>query len=288
MSVRAMDRTSAGGRHGSHRHRRISADHSFERGHSLFALALPILAVLLGVALPVAARAAVNLVVMEARGIGLTPGQTIDGSQPLVLKEGQQVSLISYTGQTIKLKGPSEKAPAGDQAAAKADVAAAMQALLAQRIDRNDRAGVVRGAGKEPIPPEPWLIDATHAGTRCVIAGAPVTFWRPVVGGRAPRVVTPSDRSWRINDVWPATADRWVLPQSIKVTQRSNFVVKLADREVTLAVIGVPATLENDAMRAAWMMEAGCDRQAIVLLKQASAQPAAASSAKTSASSIEP
>jgi hypothetical protein len=49
---------------------------------------------------------AADLVVIEARRIALRPGQTVDSTKPLVLKQGEHVTLISPTGATIKLDGP--------------------------------------------------------------------------------------------------------------------------------------------------------------------------------------
>src|SRR5260370_36116101 len=82
----------------------------------------------------VAAKAA-NLVVIEARRIALRPGQTVDSTKPLVLKEGQHVTLISPTGATIKLDGPYETAPDADQSKAM-PVANAPALLLSQRQER--------------------------------------------------------------------------------------------------------------------------------------------------------
>jgi len=73
-----------------------------------FTAALISLALLTGAC---ATAKAADLVVIEARRIALRPGQIVDSTRPLVLKEGQHVTLISPTGATIKLDGPYEKAP---------------------------------------------------------------------------------------------------------------------------------------------------------------------------------
>src|SRR5476651_2299602 len=59
---------------------------------------------------------AANLIVVEARGIGLTPGASIDSNKPLVLKQGQHVTLISDSGATLSIDGPYDQSPsAGGQ-----------------------------------------------------------------------------------------------------------------------------------------------------------------------------
>ena len=49
---------------------------------------------------------AANLIVVEARAIALKPGTTIDSTKPLVLKQGQHVTLISEAGATLSIAGP--------------------------------------------------------------------------------------------------------------------------------------------------------------------------------------
>lgn len=237
------------------------------RKFSAFAL------LLLGLAGVVAAQAAVPLVVVEGRGVKLTPGQTVDGSQPLTLLEGQQVSLISPTGKMLKLRGPFDEPPVKDESTEKVDVNAAMQALLTQKVARADRAGVVRGQQNQVVPPEPWLLDVTHPGTRCLPAGSRITFWRPQAGAEEELVTTPSDRSWRAKAVWPAADDRIMLPSTVPLDARASYVVKLGRKEVTVTLLTLPAALTNDAMRAGWMMEKGCDTQALALLAQTRAAP---------------
>src|SRR5580704_11056424 len=54
---------------------------------------------------------AAPLVVVEARGIALKPGAVLDSTKPLVLKQGQHVTLISESGSTLKLDGPYDQPP---------------------------------------------------------------------------------------------------------------------------------------------------------------------------------
>ena len=106
-----------------------------------FGAALMSLTLLVGAS--VVAKAA-NLVVIEARRIALRPGQTVDSTKPLVLKDGQHVTLISPTGATIKLDGPYEKAPDADQSRA-VPVANALALLVTQRQARVGEVGTTRG-----------------------------------------------------------------------------------------------------------------------------------------------
>ncbi len=208
-----------------------------------------------------------ELVVIETRGTDLKPGQAIEGEKPLVLREGQQVVLISASGKTVKLRGPWDQPPEGNDGGGTADVAAALKTLVAQKMARTDRVGVVRGAGDEVIPPEPWLVDVTHVGNRCLLSDEQITFWRPTATGAAKLTIVPSDRSWQARADWPAGIDRMVVPKTVPLRNRASYVINLDGKEVGITLIAVPSALSNDAMRVGWMMEAGCASQAQALLQ---------------------
>jgi hypothetical protein len=214
-------------------------------------------------------QAAVTMVVVEAHGLKLQPGDTVDGSITLALQEGQQLTLIAPTGQIVKLKGPSDAPPLPGNAAGPADVKAALNTLITQKVAMNERAGVVRGTGSPPVPPDPWLLDVTHVGNRCLPADQPMVLWRPAGTKETNLVITPSDRSWQAKAIWPEGADRLTLPNIQPLARRTAFLVRLGNREVGITLIAIPASLTNDAMRAAWMEESGCDTQAEALLKAA-------------------
>lgn len=234
-----------------------------------FVAALPLAIALLLAVLQDQGAAAADLVVIEARGVDLKAGQAVDGGRALVLKDGQQVTLISPTGKMIKLRGPWDQPPLGDGAATAPDMGAALRALVTQNLALSDKVGVVRGAGNDPVPPEPWLLDVTHVGTRCLLENSSATFWRPGGGPAAALAVAPYDRSWRARAEWPAGLDRMVMPRTLPLQSRSTYIVGLGGKDVAITLATIPAAASNDAMRAAWMMAAGCDTQAQALLRSA-------------------
>src|SRR5258706_12980654 len=140
----------------------------------------------------VAAKAA-NLVVVEARSIALRPGQTVDSTKPLVLKEGQHVTLISPAGATIKLDGPYEKAPDAAQIRA-VPAANALALFVTQRQARVGEVGTTRGNAPSVLP-DPWVLDASRAGTVCLRDGTEAMLWRPDSARDAELAVAPADRS---------------------------------------------------------------------------------------------
>lgn len=219
-------------------------------------------------ALPGAARAA-DLVVLESRGIDLKPGQVIDGAKPLTLTDGQQVTLIAPTGKIIKLRGPLTAPAVSGGTGDTIDVTKALKSLITEPTGRAGELTVVRGTIDEIVPPDPWLIDVTHDGNRCLPEQAPIIFWRPGGGGETSLTIAPYDRSWKALAEWPSGQDRITVPGAVPIRQRTTYIVTVGGKESALTLITVPSTLANDAMRTAWMMEEDCQTQAIALVRSA-------------------
>ena len=222
--------------------------------------------VLAALALPAIAK--VDMVVMEARGVKLQPGQVIDGSANLTLTDGQQVSLMTEDGRVVKVKGPSDKPPAPADAAAGANVQLALQLLVTQQSSR-ERAGVIRGGPGQVVPPEPWVVDVANPGLRCLEADSTITLWRADASATQSVEVAPNDRSGKANVDWQAGSDRLSLPHNVPLRRRTPYVVRLGGKEVNITLVSLPTTLTNDAMRASFMMENGCDAQAKALFAKA-------------------
>ena len=60
-----------------------------------------ILVLALAGSLAAGSASAAVLVVVEARGVPLKPGSTLDSTKPLTLQQGQHVTLVSDTGSTL-------------------------------------------------------------------------------------------------------------------------------------------------------------------------------------------
>jgi len=205
-----------------------------------------------------------NLIVVEARGVGIKPGSTVDSTKPLVLKQGQHVTLISETGATLTIDGPYDKAPsAGGQGRSVGDTLAA---LATERNARTGEAGVTRGTTYNTLP-EPWLVDVTHSGAVCLQENHEPEFWRPDDAVAASLTVMPADHSWKSEAAWPAGVDRLRVTTDVPVHGGASYVIKFNGSDYSLAMTDVPANLQNDSMRAAWMLDKGCDAQAEALLR---------------------
>jgi len=213
------------------------------------------------------ARAA-EFVVVEARGIPLHAGQSIDDQQPLVLTEGQRVTLVSPDGDTLKLKGPFNGKPGANAGAAgSGNVTEALTALLVQKQTRDSDVGVVRAGEAPPKLPEPWLVDVSRAGTNCYCEGGEVVFWRPDSAEAAEFTIRPLDHRWSLSRNWAAGSDRLKAPPDLRISGRVTYLADLGGKRAAVTLIPIPATARTDAMRAAWMLGKGCLAQATALME---------------------
>lgn len=209
-----------------------------------------------------------EMVVVVARGVALHPGERIDTAKPLVLAEGQHVTLVALNGTTLKLDGPYDKPPAAAGSGGSA-AGVALDALMTQAAARTNEAGVTRAGAPRARLPDPWVLDVSRSGTVCLVAGQKPVLWRPSASRAAKLSVMPADRSWKAEATWPEGADRLVLASDITVNDGTVLFVTLDDgEEAAVTVTPVPADLPTTEMRVAWLADQGCEPQAEALLRQ--------------------
>ncbi len=206
---------------------------------------------------------AANLIVVEARAIALKPGSTIDSTKPLVLKQGQHVTLISEAGATLSIDGPYDQPPSAGGSGR--SIATTLAALTTEHTARTNEGLVTRNGPVDKLP-APWLFNVTHSGSVCLVEGTEPVFWRPDAKTASSIVVMPVDRSWKSKADWPAGLDRMTVTTDVPVHGGAAYVVNYAGSEYALSVATVPASLANDQVRAAWMVQKGCEAQAEALL----------------------
>jgi hypothetical protein len=226
------------------------------------------IAVMLVLAWPGALAAAGQLVVVESRGIALHPGETVDDAAPLVLQQGQHVTLINVDGVTVKFDGPYDKPPVF--AGGGGTGSGALAALLTQAGARTGEVGVTRAGSQIVALPEPWLIDVSRSGHVCLNGAALPVFWRERAGAATTLSITPGDRSWKAQADWPAGVDRLSVRGDLPIHNGTTYGVSLGQgSESALTLHVLPAALKSDAMRVSWMAYLGCEAQAEALLRRA-------------------
>lgn len=206
---------------------------------------------------------AAELVVVEARGITLKPGEVVNDGQKLTLQKGDELTLVDESGAVIKLRGPYDAAPSAGGGSG-VDISNALAALSTG--GSQSAMGVVRAKVEDVNLPDPWVIDVTHSGKACVRPGTPVIFWRQQSAGSTNLRIMPVDRTWRAEAEWPAGKSELQVPEMFPITDRQTYVFDLGGQTATVTLVHVPASLGTDRMRAAWMLQKNCLNQTKALV----------------------
>lgn len=207
-------------------------------------------------------------VVLQARGVALKSGASLDGAAVLTLKEGEKLTAISPTGVSVTLKGPYSGpiAPAGG--AASADAQKALNALVANRQARSNTVGVIRAGASASALPDPWLIDVSYPGPRCMREASTPVWWRPQTSQAADFTVLPVDRSWSMDFHFDVGQDRLNVPSVSRFEGVNVFFIRYPEQEFAISLNAIPVTVDNPLVWAAWMIEKGCQQQADALLQK--------------------
>lgn len=211
------------------------------------------------------ARAA-QLVVVEARGANLRPGMRIDSATPIQLKEGEKVVLIAPDGRAITLRGVY-RGPAAQGGGGTQNATMALAALIATRRDRASAVGAVRSGASAAALPEPWLIDISRPGERCLREGDMPRWWRPSGAGSQPFTVYPVDRSWKADFVWKDGSDTMSAPELGKLDTTKSYNVKVAEQEYAIRLNIIPRDLTDPFVVTSWMLQKACFQQADAYLR---------------------
>lgn len=214
----------------------------------------------------ITATVAAPLVVMEVRGTSLKQGSSIDSEKPIVLKEGERLTLIGANGSFVTLRGPFNDVPLKTSAAL-SDNKQNLAALIASREARTNSVGVVRAGADGAQLPEPWLIDVARSGRRCLKANDAPVLWREDSAAEEKVAVYPGDRSWRVDISWPAGKDRLKLPSIANVDASASLVVVRSSGEINLSLTSVPNDLPEPLLYASWLFHRGCAQQADAMIK---------------------
>lgn len=239
-----------------------------------------------------------DLVVLESEGTNMKPGDSVDGAKAMTLAAGQAVTLIAESGQVIRLSGPFAGVPVAAESSKGGTLSASLQQLLSAPAATSSSLGASRdsaavvnlgdgalGAGAsrsmkagtvggvlpaEGGPPEPWLVDVTTSGHRCVLDTGEVVFWRWDRKADADVTVALAGGDWSSRTRWPAGYAKLAAPEAMPRREGAVFTViagggTATTSNITLHVL--PHAVTAAPVLAAWMVEKGCPGQAAALLR---------------------
>nr|WP_310523537.1 hypothetical protein [Polymorphobacter sp.] len=198
---------------------------------------------------------------------GFKPGARLPDNAPLVLKAGDQVTILDARG-TRSFSGPGSFRFESVSASA---APTGFTELLTQKPERRARIGAVRGSGGTatgtPVPPGVWAVDAGRTGTVCALDPAKISLWRanPTAAGNVTitRVSgASSPAASATTSVLPFAPGQAVAnwPAALPVADGDQFRTTGAGAPATLTIRKLVAPAAIDALGAA-LLASGCQSQ---------------------------
>jgi hypothetical protein len=117
------------------------------------------------------------------------------------------------------------------------------------------------GANAAPLP-DPWLIDISRPGARCIREGERPVWWRPDATEQTPFTVYPIDRSWRADFAWAAGQGRMVAPDLAKLDGVKIFLIAVPGQDNAISINTIPKDVTDPLVLSSWMLEKACVQQA--------------------------
>jgi hypothetical protein len=210
-----------------------------------------------------------QFVVIEASGVDLSPGQVVDGGQPLTLPAGAKVKLISEAGQLTAIEGPFSGPPdvSGGKANGDAGLVSSLAQLVGGKPAQSAALGVMR-AGVSDLPPGPWVVDLRRSGSHCVQKGESPVLWRSDSDKTGTLSLKALPKGARAKVRFKAGVAEGEWPADVTISDWGQYLARMTGRATASKVVLrlIPSDLPTDAHRAAWMADMGCTAQAKQLL----------------------
>jgi hypothetical protein len=210
------------------------------------------------------AQAIGHFVVIDSIGSPVKIGQEIDFTRPLILRRGEKLSLISHTGFIMTFIGPTTVTAA--QAANPHGVKFfdPLRALM----EKLEKSGSLRdtGAGGKMLE-SPWYVDVTRPGPHCILERAPVTVWRDLAGQSQTLVIGPAGTSSAATVQWPRGSELMALGGDVRFDNGGRVIAELEGVVTELTIHIIPRGVTRPVAQAAWMIEKGCEEQAVVIVR---------------------
>jgi hypothetical protein len=232
------------------------------------------LSVVAAAAIGVGVASAAQFVVVESTAAKLPPGSIVDAAKPLPLAAGERVALVGEDGTMLRLQGPSSAPPtSGEVVAGDNGVVQALSRLFAANQPSASAWGTFRGnetlQGREAAsPPEPWAWNLYRSESICVPAGIEPSLWRPDAAREQAVVLLHLSTGKEAEVAFAAGEATGPWPKSVPLLDGGEYAVRDAGNlwERRLSVRVIPADEAGDVRQIAWMSDAGCLRQARLLV----------------------
>lgn len=215
-----------------------------------------------------AAASASTIIVIDSRSSSYKTGQKIDSESTITLKEGERLTVIGPDGASKTIRGKFSGKIVSS--ATTRDPKEALAALINTRSARTSSIGAVRSATSSTPLPDPWVVDISTSGQKCVRSNKPIMWWRPDASNTQKFTMQPTDKSWSGEFAIEAGESYVDLPVDSMITDQSNFTLDADDTRVAININVLDFDVDSDLVVASWLLEKGCSAQADALIRSLS------------------
>ncbi len=229
-----------------------------------------------------------QIVVLEAEPATSTlrTGAILDGNQEITVPPGTSVVLMDEVGRVVTVTGPYRGIPGG---AERKDGPGALKRVATAMLtaDLTEIVGGVRAAGEagKLAPLDPWFLDVTSNGTKCVRAGSGIVLWRPVPRRDTEIAITALAGGTEAKIAWPKGEATVAWPKEVPARDNAVFLLQLQDprtsRKIRLRIIAAAASSDADDLLG--LLDSGCAAQARILLASLAGHVVEGAAAKSGA-----
>jgi len=214
---------------------------------------------------------AAEAVVFRAHGTSAwRPGQKITATTVLDLPAGAEVRAVTEETKVLVVTGPFHGRLAGLRDGPASGLLAALQSLLLAR--QGSIAALIRG--ETPAAIDPWVIDLTTGGPKCLRDVAGTRLWQPEPPEATSIFFT--TKTGRLLVPWPEHSETISWPADLPLAEGGSYQVEIPDRKLhrLFSTHFAPHPFDGPLPAAAWMLSNQCNAQALALLDTLPVEPA--------------
>lgn len=206
-----------------------------------------------------ASEGGAGALLLKVEGAAVSQRHSVgDVVDKLVLEDGDAV--IALVGAEMDaFSGPSafDWSAAGDGDAE--DRNATME-MLKSPDDGGVVPGAVRGVSSAQ-PLDPWLLDVSRKGERCVRGGALPTLWRGASAAEVRTAIDDLETGDRAVFTWPAGETTAPWPERIELLHMGDYAVEVGPSGARVVTVHIVGDGQSDEATLAQMARAGCGAQ---------------------------
>lgn len=192
-------------------------------------------------------------------------GTVIDENTSIELQNGDQIVLLS--GQATRtFDGPARITPAEvfSNNAISGKLAALAEFLISSSEERTE-LGTVRSG--DDLPADPWVVNVTKPGLKCIIVGQPLILWRGMDIPGDHGIISSGNGAPAVVFSWPPGEAEVDWPGDMKWKPGETLVVDYGlDKTIEFQLRTMPSEIVDNGARLVWLAEQGCIDQVSVLL----------------------